>query len=104
MLWLEFLSNRNNIAFMMNIDWFQPYKHRTYSRGVIYLNLPRNIRFKRENVLLFGLIHGPKEPALDINSYLTPIVCDLLSLWKGVPFRMEDNTTTNVRCALLCIA
>ena len=104
---LEFLSNRSNIAFMMNIDWYQPYKHRTYSVGVIYLvfmNLPRNIRFKRENVILLGLIPGPSEPALNINSYLTPIVSDLLSLWKGVSFRMEDNTTRNVRGALLCIA
>ena len=30
-----FLSSRNNLAFMMNIDWFQPYKHRTYSVGYI---------------------------------------------------------------------
>lgn len=45
----EFLSSRNNLAVMMNIDWYQPYKHRTYSVGVIYLvlmNLPRNIWFK----------------------------------------------------------
>ena len=26
------------------------------------LNLPRKIRFKQENVLLIGLIPGPKEP------------------------------------------
>ena len=89
----EFLSNKNNIAFMLNIDWFKPYKHRTYSIGVMYLvfmNLPRNIRFKRENVILIGLIPGPSEPPLHINSYLTPLVADLLSLWRGIPFEMGD--------------
>ena len=103
----EFLSNKNNIAFMLNIDWFKPYKHRTYSIGVMYLvfmNLPRNIRFKRENVILIGLIPGPSEPPLHINSYLTPLVADLLSLWRGIPFEMGDKTIRNVRCALLCVA
>ena len=30
-----------------------------------------------------GLIPGPKEPAQDINSFLAPIVEDLLQLWEG---------------------
>ena len=79
---------------MLNIDWFQPFKHRVYSVGVMYLvfmNLPRNIRFKRENIVLLGLIPGPSEPPLNINSYLTPLVVDLLALWRGVTFVMADN-------------
>lgn len=40
-LWQEFsqfsfLSHQNGLAFMLNIDWFQPYKHCNYSIGVIY--------------------------------------------------------------------
>ena len=57
-----FLSNPFAFGLMMNIDWFQPYKHLTYSVGVIYLtimNLPCNLRYKRENILLLGIIPGP---------------------------------------------
>ena len=61
----SFLEAHNNLGFMMNVDWFQPYKHRTYSLGVIYLaimNLPRSVRFKRDNIIVVGLIPGPSEP------------------------------------------
>ena len=71
---------------------------------LVFMNLPRNIRFKRENVVLLGLIPGPSEPPLHINTYLTPIVVDLLALWRGVSFTVADNSTATIRCALLCIA
>ena len=58
-----FLAAPYNLAFMLNIDWFTPYKHTPYySVSAIYLivmNLPRSQRFKRENVTLVGLIPGP---------------------------------------------
>lgn len=50
---------------MLNLDFFQPYKHVQYSLGAIYmtvLNLPRSDRNKIENVILVGLIPGPNEP------------------------------------------
>ena len=50
-----FLSNPFAFGLMMNIDWFQPYRHLTYSVGVMYLtimNLRRSLRYKRENILL----------------------------------------------------
>ena len=53
-----FLVNEGGICLMLNIDWFQPFKHRQYSVGVIYLvimNLPRKLQ---ENILLEGLISG----------------------------------------------
>lgn len=72
----SFLSEKNSLALMLSIDWFQPFKHRVYSVGVMYLvfmNLPRSIKFKRENVILLGLIPGPCEPPLNIITYLTPV-------------------------------
>lgn len=78
-----FLSEPGNFALMMNMDFFQPYKHVQYSVGAIYLtilNLPRGIRNKAENVILVGLIPGPHEPQRDINTFLEPLVTDLLSL------------------------
>ena len=89
-VWKEFESNffsgRNNLGFMLNVDWFQPYKHSTYSLGVIYLvilNFPRNIRYKLENSIIIGFIPGPHEPSGNINTYLGPLVQELLELWHG---------------------
>lgn len=82
-----FFSDKRNIGLMMNIDWFQPFKNTEYSLGVIYmviLNLPRESRFLWENVLVIGIIPGPKEPKFHVNTYLEPIVDELLSLWNGV--------------------
>ena len=49
-----FLAMPRNYGFMLNVDWYQPFKHSPYSIGVIYLvllNLPRAMRFKKENFL-----------------------------------------------------
>ena len=48
------------------------------------LNLPRECRFKQENTILVGLIPGPHEPSHDINTFLKPLVEDLLKFWNGV--------------------
>ena len=50
---------------LLHLYWFQPYTHTQTSIGVIYLtvlNLPRYLRYKRENVILVGIIPGPNEP------------------------------------------
>lgn len=64
---------------MLNLDWFQPFKHVKYSVGVLYaviLNLPRDERFKLKNVLLIGVIPDLKhEPS--VNSFITPLVNEL---------------------------
>lgn len=104
----RFLSAANNFAFLLNIDWFQPFVHVTYSVGVIYLvvlNLPRSIRFKKEYVLSLGVIPGPSEPKLTVNSYLEPIVDDLIKLWKGDSFLVPPgNVTQEFRGALIGIS
>ena len=46
-------------------------------------NLPREIRYNQENIIICGLIPGPKEPSYDINSFLEPLVEELLVLWRG---------------------
>ncbi len=105
---IPFLSERNNIGLMLNVDWFQPFKHRTYSVGVLYLavmNLPRNIRFKRENIIIVGVIPGPSEPPLTINTYLSPLVSELLSLWNdGIVCNVLESGPQVIRAALLCVA
>lgn len=99
------LTSNNSLSLIMNVDWFQPFKHRTYSVGVIYLaimNLPRPIRFKRENIIIVGLIPGPSEPPLHINSFITPVVSDF-TLWEGYTFETHDKGSQLIHCALLCV-
>ena len=102
-----FLSTEYNYGLLMNVDWFQPFKHTVYSVGVIYitfLNLPRLVRFKRENVIIIGIIPGPREPSLHMNTFLSPLVSNLLDLWKGVDLKLPDGNTVKSRCALLGVS
>ena len=70
-------NNPENFGILLNIDFFQPYKHVSYSVGVIYgvlINLPRNVRYKIENVIIIGIIPGPHEPKILI---LVPLLLSL---------------------------
>eukprot|EP00112_Aurelia_sp_Birch-Aquarium-sp1_P009705 Seg2112.2 transcript_id=Seg2112.2/GoldUCD/mRNA.D3Y31 product="hypothetical protein" protein_id=Seg2112.2/GoldUCD/D3Y31 len=95
-----------NLSVMFNIDWFQPFDGSEHSLGAMYmvlLNLPREMRFKKENMLLVGLIPGPKEPVRHVNTYLRPLVNELLSFWKGV--YLSSNNESALYClALVCIS
>ena len=104
----EYFSTPGNLGVMLNVDWFQPYTHTNHSCGVIYLvlmNLPREERFKPENVILVGIIPGPKEPKGDINSFLKPLVDELIDFWDGVI--IEDDRLpggiVKLRVALLAL-
>lgn len=100
-----FLPEPGNFGFILNFNFFQPYKHVNYSIGAIYisvLNLPRARRYKKENCLVVGLIPGPKEPP-DMNNFLRPFVSDLIKLWEGVDMTFHSYRK-HIRCALVCVA
>ena len=103
---IPFLEVPENLLFMLNIDWFQPFDHTQYSCGVIYIviqNLPRNVRFKMENVIIVSTIPGPKEPNYyQLNNYLCPMVDELKKLWQGILFKTPHSflKTTVIRAAL----
>ena len=103
-----FLELPNSLAFILNIDWFNPYKHVEYSVGVIYLviaNLPRSERYKLENIIIVGIIPGPNEPKKHMNSFLKPMVDELLDLWEGCYIQTSSALgIVPVRCALLCVS
>ena len=84
----DFLKMPRSLAFGLNVDWFQPYSRRSdVSVGVIYLvilNLPREERFKWENVILVGVIPDMEKMPKSINSFLKPLVDELQVLWKGI--------------------
>ena len=102
-----FLSAPFTYGLMLNVDWFNPFKHTQYSLGAIYLtviNLPCELRYKVENVILIGLIPGPHEPHGDINSFLTPLVEELQEFLLGISMSVHMFANPQwVRCALLCV-
>ena len=106
--WTSFLSSPYCYLLTMNVDWFQPFVHTMYSVGAIYLtiqNLPRHLRYKEENVMLVGLIPGPSEPSLTINSFLSPLVDELKLAWeKGIWLTIFNGTIVNFRVALSCVS
>ena len=84
---LFFKTASYNIGLMLNCDWFPPFDRTQYSVGVMYavvLNLPRAIHFKPENLLIIGIIPGPDEPNLVMNSYLKPMTDEHFDLWEEV--------------------
>ena len=91
---------------MLNIDWFNPFEESPYSVGAMNLivqNLPRSERFKIENVILLGMIPGPSEPSKHINTYLVPLVDDLLKLYCGIELPVENSKTMKVKAVLSCV-
>ena len=58
------------------------------------LNLPRALRLKEENIILAGIISGPKEPPLNINSCLQPLIADLQKLRDGIKTFVTEQQLT----------
>ena len=112
-IWKEFINPSDpktlkTIALMMNVDWFRPCKHLTYSVSVLYfaiMNFPHEYRFKRENILPIGIIPGPQEPKHDMNSLLEALVQELLHFKDGLPMSVNLSTQeVTIRCLLSCVA
>ena len=75
-----------HLGLIINLDWFQPYEGTIYSTGVLYAaicNLPRDIRFRPENMLILAILPGPNEVSLHkINHYLSPVITELQLIWE----------------------
>ncbi|KAG8703013.1 hypothetical protein FRC09_004399 [Ceratobasidium sp. 395] len=84
---IRFVSLPFGISFSMNTDWFQVTKEGNYSVGGCYLvinNLPRHMRFLRENISLTIVMPGPKEPSsYALDQMLEPLIDELLKLKQG---------------------
>ena len=104
----HFLSSPFSYLLTINVDWFQPFKRTEYSVGGIYAtiqNLPREKRYKEENAILIGIIPGPKEPSLSIDTYLKPLINELKSMYvNGISVSTPQGTQITVRVAVSCIS
>ena len=109
---LFLVATSPSLASMLNVDWFQPFKHTVHSVGVIYLtilNLPWSLQYKRQTVVLLGLIPRPSEPKHNINTFLDPLVDELARYWTSIYLDIDVCKGSAVvkevvRCALLCCA
>lgn len=103
----SFLSSPYCYLLTLNVDWFQPFERGVYSVGVIYLtiqNLPRDQRYRLENIIIVGILPGPNEPKKTMNSFLTPLVLELKECWQhGFSLMSYKNTPICVKAALSCI-
>lgn len=111
-LWNEYsrlFAQSRSIGMMLNLDWFQPFDHTTDSYGAIYLtimNLPRKERFRKENVILVGVLPAMEHEPSDVNTFLKPLVQELKDLKEGERFYTAESPRFKLtfRARLLCAA
>ena len=91
-----------DLALMLNCDWFQPFKRwSNVSIGVfdaVVANLPRSMRFKPENILLIGILPALSKESSSLNSFLEPVIENLLTLKNGLIM----GTNKNISARLIC--
>lgn len=106
----NFLQYKRNYGVMLNFDFFQPYRHTTESYGVFYLtlmNLPRSEHFKKENVLLVGIIPPLGHEPASLNTFMKPLVDELKQFWvSGYRLNTAESPRYKLlfKLALMCIA
>jgi len=107
-------GDEGRYIFSLCVDYFNPLGNKQAGKkksigliSLVCLNLPPEMRYKPENMFLFGIIPGPKEPPLTcLNHYLRPLVDMLLEFWyTGVCFSRTAAYYYGrvVRCALICL-
>jgi Transposase family tnp2 len=107
-------SGEGRYAFSLCVDYFNPLGNKQAGKkksigmiSLVCLNLPPDMRYKPENMFLFGIIPGPNEPPLTcLNHYLRPLVDMLLEFWfTGIRFSRTCAYYYGrvVRCALICV-
>ena len=83
----EFGDDPRNLRVALSTDGMNPFSNQSTSHScwpvvlVIY-NLPSWMCMKRKYMMLSLLISGPRQPGIDIDVYLAPLVEDFKTLWQ----------------------
>jgi hypothetical protein len=100
----KFFASDWDVALGLSTDGFCPFKRRQHSAWPLIIfnyNLPPEIRVWTEHIICLGVIPGPKA-VKDLDSFLEPLIDELLKLAKGVPvFDAVANEMFNFRAHLL---
>lgn len=82
-------NSPTDLAFGFSCDGANLFKMRgnfsVWPLLLINFNLPPEDRVKQENVLLLGVIPGPSQEKININSFLRPMIDEFKILEAGVP-------------------
>jgi phage FluMu protein Com len=101
-------ESHRNLMLQLNVDWMQPWDGTVHSTGCMYmtiLNLPREIRNKRNNCLLVGMTAGPKEPGVDVMyKYMQRLTDDLKVMMGGVEMEVSGKGMQTVKAIIGSIA
>ena len=97
-----FLSDVNNISFIMNTDGAILFKSSNVSIWPLFLiinELPFKERKREENMILAGLWIGSQKPPMTL--FLKPLTDSLKDLYSGVEVNSADVGVINVKGMLL---
>src|SRR6267154_614298 len=82
----NYFSNDHDIALGFATNGFTPFKRQKHTVWILLIfnyNLPPEERFQKDNILCAGIIPRPKKP-WDADSFIYPLVCELLELAIGM--------------------
>jgi hypothetical protein len=90
------LAEDGTLVLSWNIDWLQPFKSMTHSMGACYItvqNLPREERYKVENVIVVALLPGPSGTSRQqLQGVLRLMVAELKELLVGVACESAEHS------------
>lgn len=66
-------------------------------------NLLRSEHYKEDNIILVGVIPGPSEPSLTMNSFFFSLVQEQRAWSTGIVVKTPKNSSITVRLAVSCV-
>jgi hypothetical protein len=83
----DFSTDPRNVRFGLSTDEMNPFNernndHNTWPVILSMYNIPTYLCQKRKYLLLSILISGPKQPDIDIDIFLEPLMEEMKRLWR----------------------